>query len=336
MTFKPVEYMRHRGCFAGLMEVDSGTGELIRVLRIPAAAFRTKSSFMVPYAQALALEANTAYVGMWNYIAIVDLDDFSVVDSISYPEMSDVHSIAIDGNHIYIVCTASETLLCLDKETLEKKWVWGPGEPILSTGSVGILPMFRSRWYLAVLRRLGLNKYIRFRHVGGADTRHIHKSISPSYRHHLNNVAVHAGEIFLGTKGWFDTSRSSVIKIGPQGNNGSFFVLPGGFMGAHDAVFDKGFLYVTEADNGSIARANLYSGKINRYRLPASEYFVRGLCKVGDEWVVGFTPLRGSSRDACIGFLHGETFSVRRFIKIPQVYGTGQPVAVHSIDTFYG
>jgi hypothetical protein len=331
MSFKPVNYMRNRGTFAGLVRLDIDTGEISNILRLPSAAFRDRYAFMVPNAQALAVDGSIAYVGLWNCVVVVDLKSFSVIDAFSSPEMADVHSIAVSDEHVFIVSTATECVLCVDKSSFRIEWRWGPNEPILSYGHHGLLPGFRSRVYRAVIRRLGLLAYLRIPKYRTEETRFVHKTVSPYYRHHMNNVFFYENQLFLNTKGWFDTKTSSVIRLNLATMESDFFVKPGGFIGSHDGIFHDGWYYVTEADNNSLARSDCSGKRIERFPLQPEGYFIRGLARVDGFWFIGFTPQRGSTDPALIGVYEAQSLQRECLVRVPDLYGPGESVAIHTI-----
>lgn len=331
LSFKPVNYLRNRGTFAGLARLDTVTGKMDAVLRLPSAAFRDGCAFMVPNAQALAVDGSIAYVGLWNCLVVVDLKSFSVIDAFSSPEMADVHSVAVSDKHIFVVSTATECVLCIDKASFRREWRWGPNEPILSRGHRGLLPGLRSRVYRAAVRRLGLVSYLRIPKYQDEETRFVHKSVSPYYRHHLNNVFFYENQLYLNTKGWFDTTSSSVIRLDPATLEADFFVKPGGFIGSHDGMFHDGWYYVTEADNNSLARSDCSGQRIERFPLRPEGYFVRGLALVDGFWFVGFTPRRGSSNPTCVGVYEAKSLQRESLVRVPDLYCPGEPLAIHTI-----
>ena len=89
--------------------------------------------------------------------------------------MADVHSIAATPEHIFVVSTATECLLCFDRNDWRLLWRWGPNEPILARGARGLLPAFRSRYYRMAVRKLGLGSLLRVPEYRDGETRHVHK-----------------------------------------------------------------------------------------------------------------------------------------------------------------
>jgi len=330
-TYKPVDYMRTLGSYAGLVRFDLDRGAYDRILRIPAPAYRSRPAFSVPFAQGLAVAGKTAYVGMWNTVVLVDLDSFEIIDAFSSPQMADVHSIAVSDEHIFVVSTATECLLCFDRANHQLCWRWGPDAQILGRGSRGILPGFRSRSYRMAIRRLGLGSLLGVPAYRDAETRHVHKSRSPYYRHHLNNVYIHESKLYLNTKGWFDSKSSSVIELDSESLEARFLVAPGGFIGSHDGLVYRDWFYVTEADNNSIARVSLATLVIERFPVQPDGYFVRGLAVVDDTFIIGFTPRRETGDPPCIGQYDAGDLQRIRLVEVPDLYGAGDPLAIHTL-----
>lgn len=333
-SFKPVDYMKNPHMFAGIAEIDLASGEIGRVLRIPAATFKSKHAFMANFIQGLCSDEKYIYASGWNFVVIVDLSDFRIVDSFSMAEMADVHSLSVDNESIYVISTATECLICVDKKTLKKKWVWGPNEKILNYDSTGFLPPFSNSFYRKGIRKLNLRKYVITPKYQNEETRYVHKTTSPYYRHHLNNVYVTDEFIYLNTKGWFNSKNSSVIKIKKQTRESSFFAKPGTFIGSHDGVIHKGHYYVTEADNNSVSRVNLNGSNLERFELEPKGYFVRGILLTGDVNFVGFTPLKNGD-DSCKIISYNKDFSrkIKEFV-LPDLCGHKQKTAVHTIIQF--
>src|SRR5690606_8028125 len=96
-----------------------------------------------------------------------------------------------------------------------------------------------------------------------------HKSVSPYYRHHMNEVRNSADgkELLINTKGWFDTTSSAIIALDKETRRGRLLAEPGTFRGCHDGVVDGDWYVVTESDNNSIARLHIPSGEVERYAI---------------------------------------------------------------------
>lgn len=330
ISYKPIRYMHPLASYAGIARVNIDTGEVVNVLRIPSANFRTNKSFMVSNAQGLAIHNGLAYVGMWNYVAIVDLDTFTIIDGLSSPEFSDIHSLEVVEDQLLVISTASEVLSSFDLKTLKRNWYWGAANsPILAGNSIKFLPPVRYRLQGKVYSLINGRKYARIPKTM-YESRHVHKTCSPYYRHHMNNVVHRNGDLYVNTKGWFDTTSSAVIKLNLRTFQEEFFAAPGTFMGSHDGNFDDGKYYVTEADNNSVAWIDT-AGEVNRVNLLPNNYFVRGLEKVGDKWVVGFTPRRNTDNE-CLLIVYDEKFKIpEKEIPIDGIMPKEAGVAVHAI-----
>jgi len=183
----------------------------------------------------------------------------------------------------------------------------------------------------AVLERLGVLRFCRTPRFNNPDMRHVHKTHSLYYRHHMNNVTLDGTDCLLNTKGWFDSSSSAVIRMNLQTREAGFYAKPGSFIGAHDGCFHDGFFYVTEADNNSLARLNPTNGAIERFPLNPEYYFVRGLASLNNNWLIGFSPLRNSQGSAQIGVYDQQTLKKLKTISIPPFYGDDLAVAIHTI-----
>ncbi|QIB65970.1 NHL repeat-containing protein [Kineobactrum salinum] len=290
---------------------------------------------MAPYAQGLALYGGYAYVGLWNFVAVVCLTNFTIVNVFSASEMADIHSIAADRERLYILSTASECISCFSRKTYKKIWQWGPNEKILEGGGLAVLPSVQSRFYMSVLRKLGLARLVRTPAYRGEELRYIHKSRSRYYRHHVNNILLHNNNLYINTKGWFDTSSSSVICMDLETKRSRWLAEPGSFIGSHDGVIRNGNLYVTEADNSSLAWINLASKCIERVPLNPAGYFIRGLVEYGGSWIIGFTPRRGSGHELMLGIYDKSTLEHQEAIVIPSLHGP-DGTAIHSIMVAHG
>ncbi|WP_017756534.1 hypothetical protein [Calidifontibacillus oryziterrae] len=330
ISFKPVSYMNPKASYAGIARVNLESGKVEKLLKFPSAIFKTDKSFMTSNAQGLVLKDGIAYVGLWNYIAIVDLDTFTTIDAFSSPEFSDVHSLEIVDDHLYVVSTASEVISCFELSTLKRKWYWGaPNSNILKGGRFKFLPIVKNRYQRKIYNILNILKYVRTPNKI-IESRYIHKTCSSYYRHHMNNITYNQGHLYVNTKGWFDTRTSAVIKLNIDSLEEEFFVEPGGFIGSHDGYFFNGKYYVTEADNNSIAWKDS-DNKIERIQLKPENYFIRGLEKVNDSWIVGFTPSRGSN-NVCLLKIYNEDFNiVKNEININDLLPREIGVAVHTI-----
>jgi hypothetical protein len=330
-SFKPIDYLKIPHMFAGFAEIDLETGDIGRVIRIPAASFRTSRAFMTNFIQGLCVDENYIYASAWNFVVVIDRDDFTILDAFSTKEMADLHALDVDEENIYVISTATECLICLDKKSFEKKWIWGPNHEILNYGAFPFLPSWRNGQYRKLYRKYGWRKYVYTPKYRGQETRHVNKNNSSHYRHHLNDVNIIGDDLYLNTKGWFNSVDSAIIKIDKEGKNARFFVKPKTFIGSHDGILHKDRYYVTEADNNSVASVDSDGKDLKRFKLEPDGYFVRGLILEDDKNYVGFTPLRGTQDKAMIIEYDKEFSKPLQKIVIPDVCGENEQVAVHKM-----
>ncbi|MBF0624815.1 MAG: hypothetical protein HQL82_08410 [Magnetococcales bacterium] len=295
VTIKAERYELPHHAYAILAEVDWSRRRIVRALKIPTASFRQPHAFMAPLSGGGCCVGARVFMALWNFVVEVDYSSFQIVNAVSSPWMADLHGMTTDGSsRLWVASTAVETVLTLDLHTLETIGRWGPDQAILAWRGDHDTPEspWRRLWQgWSRYRQRGVWPRHRWR---PGDYRWMHKSRSPYYRHHLNEVTWHAGQLYVATKGWNDGESSAVLRLDPSSGDAGFFVRPGGFRGVHDGLFQEGRLLVTESGSNGVAwRAA--DGSLHRQHLDPAPSFVRGLCALPDDegFLVGFTRLRG-------------------------------------------
>lgn len=271
-TLKPERYELPHHSYGVLAEIDWPARRVVRTLKFPSASFRDERGFMAPLVGGVCAVGRRLFMALWNGVVEIDYDTFQVVNAVSSPWMADLHGMDSDGHLLYVAATGVTALLALDLADLSTVWQWGPDEPLLRHGE-----SLRQRWCRLMARPQ-------------REFRHTHKSRSPHYRHHLNDVCHHQGYLYLTTLKWFDSPGGAVIRLHGPSRQAEFFIPPGGVFGPHDGLFAEGRYLVTESAANGVAW-RLAQGEIQRARL-GERAFVRGLCRLGDGFLVGFTRLR--------------------------------------------
>lgn len=338
-TIKPVNYLSNKETFAYLIEVDFISTEIVRKLRIPAAAFKTKSAFMTNFAQGITIAGNKIFVTCWNFIVVIDYESFTIIDSFSHPYMVDLHGIDNDGENLYVTSTAIDSVLCFDINTFDLKWRWGPDENIL-TGRKWLLPIPRcfinkKRYFKIFTNKLGLyNINIKYKFNEHVDYRHIHKTRSPYHFHHLNDIKYYNGNLYISTGNWNGSLESSLIEILHESGEARFVSKPGSIKAIHDIVFFEKNIYVTESRNNTVAIVDKVSGSVSRIKVENKKYFVRGLCEINNTFVVGFSTMRNTKNEAKLVQYDLKLNKVLNEIDLGNMYSDKYNSAVHAIQPY--
>lgn len=283
VTIKPEHYEFSHHSYGVLAEIDWEARRVLRRLVLPAASFHAPGGFMAPLIGGLCRVGERVFVAVWNFIVEVDYADFRIVNAVSTPWFADVHGINSDGQRLWLASTAAEAVVGLDLVTLVPVARWGPDAPLLATGeSVSRrLARWQRGWELGAAWRRG------------PDYRFVHKGCSPSYRHHLNEVIPHRGQLYVTTKNWHGEPRGAVMRVDPVSGAAAFHVPPGVLRGMHDGVFlEDGTLLVTESGGNGVAWCGV-DGRVRSLALQPEPTFVRGLLRHGGGWLVGFSRRRG-------------------------------------------
>ncbi|MBF0371108.1 MAG: hypothetical protein HQL52_16785 [Magnetococcales bacterium] len=322
-TLKPERYEVGYHAYGVLAEIDWFQRRVIRTLKIPCASFRDDQAFMGPLIGGVCQVGNRIYVAFWNFIIEVDYDRFEIINTISTPQMADLHGMTTDGKHLWVASTAVESVLCLDIQSGKPLWRWGPDDPLLSQDPPPLMDRLRDR-----MKRGG---GLKVPDLDKGEYRYVHKSRSPFYRHHLNEVTWHKGSLYVGTKGWFGEPYSAIIHLNPKTRAASFMVEPGGFMGAHDGVFHEGRFVVTESSKNGVAWRNP-NAEIIRQELHPARFFVRGLCFTGNSFLVGFTRVRKSKGPSWIIECDPRFNREFRRMELKGFYPPHQGTAIHALE----
>lgn len=307
MSFKPLKHNCNGDSYAALIEVDWELKEIVRKIKIPSANFSTNRSYMRSNLQGVDLRDGLIYLALWNYVVIMDYASFEIVESFSHPLMSDLHGIAVTREHVYVCSTSIDAVLGFDRSSKELVYLVRADELGLSKKIA--LPRFTASLFKEtglinrVLEKWKCEKKIKskFRlQFLQKDFRGIDKSRTGLHSHHLNEVAIIDEKLLLLTKGWNDMSSGSLIGVSNYRRECQyeFMLQPGSLNGPHDIVLNKGMIFMTESETGSIAWIHSHkNAKVNRQSLARENHFVRGLCDTADDtFLVGFTPSRHTSR----------------------------------------
>lgn len=334
-TIKPVNYLKDIETFAYLIELDFSTSQISRKIKLPAASFKTKSSFMTNFVQGMVVVEKEIFVAYWNYIVIIDYDTFTIKDAFSHPLMTDNHGIDSDGQRLYVTSTAIDTVLGFDIKSKKLIFSWGASNKFLqpkrflvpySIANNRIVKkwnVFAKKFNLTQLTTK-FNKNI--------DYRSIHKSNSVYHNHHINDVCcVKDNIIYLTTKGWNDFENGSIIKLNIQTGIASFISKPGSFKGLHDCILVDTKIMVTESSKNSVG-IQLANGKIEHKILSDEPFFIRGLVKAIDGFVVGFSSVRfEDAPEAKVVYYDSSFDNLLSSINLGTLYKHSK-VAVHSIQ----
>ena len=294
-TIKPVKYLKNIENFAYLIEIDFSSGQIFRKIKLPAASFKTKSSFMTNFAQGMVVIKKEIFVAYWNYIIVIDYDTFTVKDAFSHPLMSDNHGIDSDGKTLYVTSTAIDSVLGFDIKSKKLIFSWGASNKFLQPKRFSVPYSIANtslikKWNI-IAKKFNLTQ-LTSHFNEKIDYRGIHKSNSIYHNHHMNDVCcVEENIIYITTKGWNDFENSSIIKLNVKSGKARFISQPGSFRGLHDCVLKNSKILVTESSKNSIG-IQLNNGKIEHKVLSDEPFFIRGLVSADDGFVVGFSSVR--------------------------------------------
>ncbi|MEO5367838.1 MAG: hypothetical protein H7831_16050 [Magnetococcus sp. WYHC-3] len=320
-SFKPEWYERPHHSYGVIARIDWPSRQVEAVLRLPSASYRHRDAFMAPLTGGICRLGERLFAAMWNHLVEIDLRTLTVTNAVSHPWMADLHGMTTDGKHLWVVASASECLLCLDPDTLDVMWRWGPDDAILESHPPAGFPPLQlwQRW-----RRQ------RAAAVFPAEWRHVHKSRSPLYRHHLNDVSWHRGALYLTTLSWFQQPGGAVLRLDPRDRRASFLATPGSLAGPHDGEDDGGRLLVTQSRARAVAWVD-HDGTVTSRTVTPDPCFVRGLCPTPTGWLVGFTRLRRSADPSWIVEYDREFLHERGRMDVSGFYPPEQGCAVHAL-----
>lgn len=291
ITLKPVTHDTNTSSYSVLVEIAWDRKEITRSLKIPAANYTQRNSYMRSFAQGISMCGNQIFLSNWNYITVVDYKKFIVVDAFSHNLMADNHGIEATPNEVFVCSTAIDAVLCFNINNYRLKWYWRPDDSGLDTKFTipSFLSMLKKTAFLPgkMAHRLGISKKIKIPFLEN-EYRGTDKKKSPFHNHHLNEVKFQNGQLYLLSKGWNDKNSSSIIRFSSESQNANFMASPGSFCGAHDLLFRNSKIIVTESQTESIGWMN-NEGEIKHKVLGNGSNYVRGIDATSHGFLVGFS-----------------------------------------------
>ena len=298
VTLKPVTHGSNYSTYSVLLEINWNTKKIIRSLKIPAANYNCKNSYMRSFAQGCCKQGKYIYVSNWNFVSVVDYDSFEIVDAFSHPLMADNHGIDTSEDEIFVCSTSIDALLCFDLKSYQLKWFWRPDETPLDNKF--FVPSFfaaikKREFYLGkIAQRLKLAQKIKIP-FNVSEFRSQDKKKSPYHNHHLNEVIYYKNSLYILTKGWNNTLSSSIIRLYPETKEAAFISPPGSYCGAHDLLTDNDRIIITESGSecvGFLSNDNV----VSHTKITNHESFIRGIASTNDGFLVGFSYNRKKTR----------------------------------------
>lgn len=302
---KPLQHNAKYNVYSVLLEIDWYSQKVLRELKIPSASFSSNDGYMRSNAQGCILKNGKIYLTQWNFITIIDYNSFEVIDSFSHPLMSDVHGMEIVDDEIFICSTGIDAVLCFDINTYQLKRMWRPENSLLDK-KVTIFPFLyflrvKSSKFYKRMKDIKLENFLvnNFKlPINYKDEyRGLDKTRSGLHSHHLNEISCINDELYVLTKGWNNTISSSLIRLTKKLKNEVFILPPGSLNGAHDIFFDNNKIIFTESGIESLAIYSIDSNNLLHHKLTNNNYFIRGLEKYKDDYLVGFTPPRNDKKN---------------------------------------
>jgi hypothetical protein len=335
-TFKPTRHLNNICNYAYLCEIDLLGRKVLRQLKIPSAAFMTKNSFMTNFAQGLTIDyqRNRVYVAYWNFIVIIDYENFDIIDAFSHPFMADLHGISYNNNRLYVTSTAIDALLVFDTNTKELLWRWGPDSKLLLDGKSSNPKYLRNLISRSYLLSKVYNRYIsnrlKFKFID-SDFRSTHKTRTLYHHHHLNDVNYSSPDkIILTTKGWNNFENGSIIVLNPITDIAEFLLEPGLAKGIHDCLVVNESVYFTESDAKSVSMIDS-TGNYTKLFTEKDQYFIRGICMVEDMFIVGYSTLRNTHLPCKIVTFNSDFSRTINEVYLDKLYPSNIGTAVHTI-----
>jgi|GEM_PF-2442730 hypothetical protein len=302
---KPLKHNINTNSYSVLAEIDWVTKEILRTIKIPSANYTSKDGYMRSNIQGCTIDNGKIYITQWNFIVIIDYKTFQVIDSFSHAYMSDCHGIEIVENEIFVCSTGIDAVLCFDKETHELKRFWRPEQSSLESKIP--LPSFlsfiriKSSKFYKRMKNLQLHIFLtqKFRvfFKNNKEYRGLDKTRSGLHSHHVNEISYVDNNLYVLTKGWNNTTSSSLIKLNLEFTKECFILNPGDLGGAHDIIFSNNQISFTESLSESLGLYLLDTNKIIHHKLSNNNYFVRGLSFYKDDYLIGFTPARNEKNN---------------------------------------
>jgi len=326
VTFKPQRYQTPTHNYAVLAEIDWTQKAVLREIRFPSASYSHEEAYHAPLIGGVCRVGNRVFVAMFNYIAEVDYETFQIVNSFSHPYMVDLHGLTSDGNALYVASTGVDAILCFDLKSLDLLWRWGPDDPILYSDRVEAdgrlsVPLLGER------RRKQVERQQQFRDT---DYRHMRKGMTGYHHHHINDVILYEGSLYITTKQWNHKQKGAVIQLELASRTPKFLSLPDTLNGLHDGVWLNDCLYMTESGANQVAWWCADDGVTHR-KIEPSPYFVRGLCDTGKSWLVGFSTLRDTELPALIVEYDREFTTMISEMDVSHFYPPEKATAIHAI-----
>ncbi|VBB43635.1 conserved hypothetical protein [uncultured Desulfatiglans sp.] len=302
ITLKPLTHETTIHSYSVLAELNWRTKTIERWLKIPAANFSGRNSYMRSFSQGICKDGDKLFLSGWNFLIEIKYSSFEIINVFSHRFMSDIHSLDVTRNELFVCSTGIDTLLCFDREDYSLKWFWRIEDSDLERKqaiptSLSFLKK-RGSFVGKVIRKSGFFHLLRLIKVRFEDNeyRATDKTKSAYHAYHMNEVKLNKNKIYLCTKGWNDIKfvRSSIIELDMQTQHADFYASPGSFCGAHDLLFMNGQnkLLVTESGSESVGIMNTVNNSIEHYKLSQNDYFVRGIAPKPDGFLIGFSPDR--------------------------------------------
>jgi len=258
--------------------------------------------------------------------------------------MSDIHSIAVTEDEIFIISTTIDALLCFSKKDKKLKWYWRVEDSnLVSKIKLPSIFSFLNKKALITGKTI---KYTSFKNYFAInfkekDFRGTDKTHSPYHTCHLNEVLLlDKNTILLGTKGFNDRKliKGSIIKINRKTLEASFFANPGSFSGSHDLMTINNKIHITESANESIGVYSLINDDIKHFQLNKEGYFVRGISHSQDGYFVGFSPNRSwvlsndtTKKHAIIKQFNKDFTKIEKTFLLNMFYPDNVGSAIHNI-----
>ena len=299
ITLKPLTHETNTSSYSVMAELNWETRRVERALKIPAANFSGQNSFMRSFSQGVCKDGNKIFLAGWNFIMEIDYSSFQISNVFSHNLMSDIHSISVTKNDLFVCSTGIDTLLCFDRKSYSLKWFWRIEDSGIDTKlRIPIIFSFlrkRSSIISKIVRRLGFFQFQKLFKISFKtdEYRSVDKRRSPYHAYHMNEFAVINNQVYICTKGWNDNefTKSAIIVLDLNTRNSFFLAKPGTFCGAHDLLFlhKEKKLFVTESGNQSIGILDINKKSIEHRRLCEKKYFIRGIASCSNGFLVGFT-----------------------------------------------
>jgi len=326
VTLKPQQYRTPTHNYAILAEIDWDDKRVLREVRFPTASYETSSAYHAPLIGGVCRVGERVFVTMFNYIVELDYKTFQIVNSVSHPYTVDLHGLASDGKYLYVAATGIDAVLCFDLQTWDLVWRWGPDDPILYADRIEA-ELETTVVFMRGRQRKQLQDNQIFQ---DAEYRHMRKAMTGYHHHHLNDVILHDGFLYITTKQWNHNSKGCVIRLDLASREAEFLIPPDSLDGLHDGVWVDDDFYVTESGANQVAWWS--DGKLTHRKIEPSSYFVRGLCDTGMSWLVGFSTLRNMDLPALIVEYNRDFTQIISQMDVSHFYPPEKATTIHAIS----